>query len=211
MSWDYDTSEPQAQDTGSGDRLNPRDILGHLLLVWAIDYIPDSPTRFTQPGKQSDVVVVDVVDLDLADPHTGAPGYVMRKSWWRQAQLIRDFKSAIGKPNPKICSLSLGIPTKGMAPFVVELRHADPVARGRADAWRQQNLGFTPSVANGMAAPAAPFVTPGETQLEMMARQSATGTPYPPQGSQRLVTNVDQYGRPLSTPPRPPLPQDPPF
>jgi hypothetical protein len=91
------SSAPTAAD-GDYVRVNPADALGHTLLVWVIDYIPESPTRFTKPGDKSDVIVVDVVDLDVADPETGQRGLVGRKCWWRQAQLIRDLKDSIARP-----------------------------------------------------------------------------------------------------------------
>ncbi len=83
----------EPEETG-GLRLNPKDIINHLLMVWACDYIPHSPTQFTQPGKPSDVIVVDVVDLDQMG-EDGRPGLLARKCWWRQAQLIQSLKGRI--------------------------------------------------------------------------------------------------------------------
>src|SRR5918994_4846332 len=85
--------------TDNGVRLSPDKVIGHLLMVWTVEYIPHSPTKFTQPGKPSDVIVVDVVDLDLPDEN-GHQGLVARRSWWRQSRLIRDLKSRVGRPNP---------------------------------------------------------------------------------------------------------------
>ena len=35
----------------TGVRINPRDCVGHLLLIWVIDYLPHKPTQYTRPDK----------------------------------------------------------------------------------------------------------------------------------------------------------------
>src|SRR4029450_8189737 len=89
-----DFDEPSQEFTGV--RINPRDALGHLLLIWVIEYLPHKPTQFTRPDKPSDVIVVDVGDLDEKAPDTGEKGLWARHVWWRQAKLIQSLKSRIG-------------------------------------------------------------------------------------------------------------------
>lgn len=139
MAWEFD--DP---DEVGGTRLNPRDVLGHLLLVWAIEYIPHSPTQYSRPDKPSDVIVVDVVDLDQRD-EMGRPGLLARRSWWRQAQLIQGLRGRIGK-SPVLVVMSKGSATTGRAaPFTLTSMKADQNSVARANAWAIDNPGFTPS------------------------------------------------------------------
>lgn len=177
-------SDPE--ETG-GVRLNPKDILGHLLLVWAVDYIEHSPTQYTRPDKLSDVIVVDVVDLDLAD-ELGRPGLCARRTWWRQALLIQALRPKIGDSAPILAKMDKGGATMGRAaPYVLTNMKGDPHSVQRAQQWAAANPGFTPSHAGPPMRPATtdPFTppsgqlppprpaTPQElTVLERMARST---------------------------------------
>lgn len=122
----------------SGGSLYPKQLVGHLLLVWAIDYIPHSPTQYSRPDRPSDVIVVDVVDLD-----TGEIGV---QSWWRPSRLIRDLKSKLGKKNPILVAMGMGIGTQGgKDPYEMTPMEANPQAVARANAWFQANPNFSPS------------------------------------------------------------------
>jgi hypothetical protein len=98
----------EPEETGNGVRMYPKDILGHLLLVWAVDYIEYSPTQFTKPGQPADVIIVDCVDLSVLDPDTNQPGWVARRTWWRQAQLIRGLRGKIGNKSPQLVVMTRG-------------------------------------------------------------------------------------------------------
>jgi hypothetical protein len=209
------SSAPTAAD-GDYVRVNPADALGHTLLVWVIDYIPESPTRFTKPGDKSDVIVVDVVDLDVADPETGQRGLVGRKCWWRQAQLIRDLKDSIGRPNPKLGRIIKGVATKGLPPYVLEDARGDANAVKLAQWWLQAHPDFKPSESSitTQNAPATQTIsqapTPPMSQLEMMARQAS----QPPPDTQLAGGRGAYYGTEVpkpNLPPAPPLPDEPPF
>jgi hypothetical protein len=209
------SSAPTAAD-GDYVRVNPADALGHTLLVWVIDYIPESPTRFTKPGDKSDVIVVDVVDLDVADPETGQRGLVGRKCWWRQAQLIRDLKDSIGRPNPKLGRIIKGVATKGLPPYVLEDARGDANAVKLAQWWLQAHPDFKPSESSitTQNAPATPTIsqtpTPPMSQLEMMARQAS----QPPPDTQLAGGRGAYYGTEVpkpNLPPAPPLPDEAPF
>lgn len=137
----------EPDDTGNGVRLYPKDIVGHLLLVWAIEYIPYSPSQFTQPGKPSDVVTVDVVDLDQRDPETQAVGLLARRTWWRQAQLIKALKPKVGGMSPLLVRMGKGVAGMGRtAPFVLQSMTQDPNAVRMANGWLQTNPTFVPSL-----------------------------------------------------------------
>lgn len=124
---------------GGGSTLKPEETVGHLLLVWATDYIAHSPTKFTTPGKPSDVIVVDVVDLS-----TNQMGI---QSWWRNGRLIRDLKPKIGKPNPVLVMMHREVagPGNPNPPYELIPMGADQKAVAIANAWFQVNPTFTPS------------------------------------------------------------------
>jgi hypothetical protein len=142
----------ELEDVGNGLRLYPKDIMGHLLLVWAIEYIAHSPTSFSQPGKPSDVVTVDVVDLAdhlgtrVTDPETGEFGMLARRSWWRQNHLIKMLKLKIGSSNPLLVQMAKGGASQGRnAPFVLTSMTAHEGAVALANEWLQAHPDFTPS------------------------------------------------------------------
>lgn len=178
-------SDPE--ETG-GLRLNPKDIIGHLLLVWAVDYIAHSPTQYSRPDKPSDVIVVDVVDLHQAG-EDGQPGLVARRCWWRQALLIQSLKSKIGDLQPVLAVMDKGAGTMGRAaPFVLTNMKSDPRSVEWAQAWAARNPGFKPSSAGPPAPeppmdpwekqpplpPARPATPQQQTMLERMAQSSVS-------------------------------------
>jgi hypothetical protein len=143
----------EPDEVGTGLRLYPKDLMGHLLLVWSIEYIEHSPTAFTVPGKPSDVVVVDVVDLaneqgePVRDPDNATQvGLLARRCWWRQAQLIKMLKLKIGNTSPLLVVMTKGGASMGRnAPFVLTSMTGDQRAVSMAHAWMQANGDFVPS------------------------------------------------------------------
>lgn len=139
----------QVEDFEKGTAtVKPSDLIGHLLLVWATDYIEHSPTKFTVEGKKSDVLIVDIVDLSQPDPDTGQLGMVSRECWWRQGRLIGDLKKRIGNPNPVLVTMGRGVGSMGggpNAPYELTSMSGDPRAVALANAWFQSNPTFSPS------------------------------------------------------------------
>lgn len=191
---------------GMGDRINPRDIVNHLLIVWVIDYIAHSPTRFTVPGKPSDVIVVDIVDLDQADDR-GYQGLLARKVWWRQSRLISMLKEKQG--SRMLARMVQGTGSTGFnAPFELISMLSDPACKARADQWLKAHPDFVPSVGGqremlaDLAAHEAmakntvvPEIVKEKTYLEQLAEQAS-------RGGQRIGTSS-------SIPPPPPIPDTP--
>lgn len=177
----------------AGDRLNPRDIVGHLLIIWIIDYIAHSPTKFTRPDKPSDAIIVDVCDLDLTDER-GLQGKLCRRVWWRQSRLISMLKEKIG--SRMLCMMSQGTASTGFnAPFELISMLGNPDARAVAEKWIKANPDFVPSVPTSKPVPgsigsspmapaevAAAPVTPVHqmTTLERLAAQSQQSVHLPP-------------------------------
>ena len=172
----------------TGVRINPKDCLGHLLLIWVIEYLPHKPTLYSRPDKPSDVIVVDCVDLDVTDPETGEQGLLARHTWWRQAKLIQKLKSLVGTPTPYLGVMGKGGASQGYnAPFVLSNAKDDPGAVQRAKEWRSRNPNFTPSqpfeamttdtqASTGTSDPVQPQRQ--ETLLERLARQSQQPRPF---------------------------------
>lgn len=166
--------EPTEEFTGV--RINPRDALGHLLMIWAIEYLPHKPTQYSRPDKPSDVIVVDVVDLDVPDPETNQPGLLARHVWWRQAKLIQSLKTRIGTGRPLLAYMTQGGATTGFnRPFVLNSATGEPAAVQRANDWRARNPSFKPSEPFQLPDDPQPQVeveTSQPTQLESMATSS---------------------------------------
>lgn len=183
---------PFAEPESSG-RLNPRDIVGHLLLVWPTDYLPSIQTKFSKTDKPSDAVVVDVVDLDEADPVTMQPGCLYTGVWWLQSKLIQSLKRRIGSPDPILARMDKGSANPGMnAPFILTSATGDPSAVRRAETWLAANPQFQPAEAPERPQLEQPEPEPEPdsavnrtiSQLEKMARgqrEAIDRLPPPPQ------------------------------
>lgn len=160
-------------------------------MIWAIEYLPHKPTQYSRPDKPSDVIVVDVVDLDAPDPDTNMPGLLARHVWWRQAKLIQALRDRIGS-KPMLAYMAKGGASTGFnAPFVLSSATKEPAAVTRAQEWMARNPGFAPSTPfpasddPGAQEQPAPAPASAPTLVERMAAQALRGAarlPDPPQG-----------------------------
>lgn len=157
---DDDWGRPTEQ---SGEFARVEQLAGHLLLVFPIGYIDHHPTRFSQPGKKSDVIVCDLVDLDAVDEMSGNRGKVYRNAWWRQAQLIIALRPFIGK---KVMGrLGKGISRNGLnPPWVLNDATQEPGTIDLARQWAAANPGFVVSQFAAPTLPAAPVTQPQQFQ-----------------------------------------------
>ena len=186
----YEVDDPGV----GGEWLDPKNVIGNLLIIWAIRYIEHSPTRHSVPGRNSDVIVVDGVNLDETGPD-GFEGVIARNSWWRQSRLIMVLKKRVGLPNPILIRLSKG--TSSNSPYELHTQSADKDAMRRFREWCERNPDFQPSSpgeldANPQQAPQelvtqaqrawgggpGPLTQVQETPLEAHARV-AQGAPAP--------------------------------
>ena len=182
----------------------PKDLVGHLLMVWPVDYIDDAPSKFSRPGAQSDVIVVDLVDLDTVDEYTKELGQLSRQAWWRPGRLIGSLKRRLGSKDPVLAWMQMGTASKGMnAPYELVSATGDPASVARAQAWLEANPDFEPTNyvetheqvqaridrRREQESNPQPEVETSEqrrvrSQLEQMARQAQAGAdrlPDPPQ------------------------------
>lgn len=145
-------------NSDNGTRILPNDVLGHLLLVWATEYIAHSPTKYTVEGKPSDVIVVDVVDLD----QQGLTGF---NCWWRPSRLIMNLRPKIGKKDPVLVKITREIASNGApGPYEITSWSSDPQAVARANAWFQANPNFQPSTPQASRSPQTSGPEPRDTQ-----------------------------------------------
>lgn len=161
----YELDEP---DTAGW--LDPKEIIGDLLIVWAIRYIEHSPTKHSVPGRNSDVVVVDGVNLDRVGAD-GTEGVIIRNSWWRQGRLIMVLKKRIGNPKPILIRLSKG--TSSNSPYELHTQTADPDAMRRYKEWWDRNPDFEPT--NPGEVEASPAQAPAQPQQLVPQGQRAWG------------------------------------
>ena len=182
----------------------PKDLVGHLLMVWPVDYIDDAPSKFSRPGAQSDVIVVDLVDLDTVDEYTKELGQLSRQAWWRPGRLIGSLKRRLGSKDPVLAWMQMGTASKGMnAPYELVSATSDPMSVDRAKLWLEKNPDFEPTNyvetheqvqarvdrRREQESNPQPEVETSEqrrvrSQLEQMARQAQAGAdrlPDPPQ------------------------------
>jgi hypothetical protein len=182
----------------------PKDLVGHLLMVWPVDYIDDAPSKFSRPGAQSDVIVVDLVDLDTVDEYTKELGQLSRQAWWRPGRLIGSLKRRLGSKDPVLAWMQMGTASKGMnAPYELVSATSDPASVDRAKLWLEKNPDFEPTNyvetheqvqaridrRREQGSNPQPEVETSEqsrvrSQLEQMARQAQAGAdrlPDPPQ------------------------------
>lgn len=201
-------------DEAGGVRLYPKDILNHLLLVWVIEYVEHSPTKFTKygddgkPTSPCDAIIVDVVDLDQYDEN-GVAGLLGRKTWWRQGRLIGVLKPRVGKQNPILVRMGKGGASQGMnAPFEITTMSGDPASVARANNWYAANPNFTPSAVyvpedRAVQEPLPmdrtiplPPARPTETPLEAAARNSLTPAQSEVMERLKRISSGPQFGSP---------------
>lgn len=175
-------------DPASGDRLNPRDILGQLMIILPTEYVEGIATQYKNPRRAdglSDAIKVDVVTLDLINPETNTN--IWRGALWFQNQLIVSLK-------PKIGALVLGRMGQGAAKpgqnpaFVINPASQDTTAVARAQAWLAQH----PEFMNPNAQPQQP----PQTQHQQFY---GNGAP-PPVSPQQQQTALDQLRRQAQQP-----------
>lgn len=179
----------RAAETG-GEFIQPRQLAGHLLIIYPIGYVPHIQTRFSQAGKQSDAVAVDVVDLDDKNEQ-GLPGRVYRNSNWMQGQIIASLRPSIG--SKILATIGQGMSKSGMnPPWVIIDMFDDSTAKERASAWLAANPDFRPSpFVLRQPAPVAPV------QQQQTYPQTPAPAPYqqPPAFSNFVQPQPQGYGQ----------------
>lgn len=203
-----DFDDEPGQPSGS-ERLLPDQCIGHLLMIWCTGYIEHSPTMYSVAGKNSDLVVVDVVDLDLADDN-GYQGRLFTQCWWRNGRLIKDLKIRIGRAKPYLAWMRLGIPTMGKPPYELELATGDEAAVARARAWMQGHPEFIPTAARAGASQAT--VTAQTTRAEQPVVRQKSQLELMAERQTAVLQRIDaKSALPLPPPAPPAQTEEPPF
>lgn len=140
----FDDDEWGRPVDGSGEFARVEQLANHLLIVFPIGYIDHHPTKFTVPGKKSDVIVSDLIDLDDVNDE-GTQGKVYRTAWWRQSQLIISLRPWIGRR--VLGRITKGVARNGMnPPWVITDASPEPGAIDRVKIWAAANPSFALSV-----------------------------------------------------------------
>lgn len=153
---------------------------GHLLIVHVIDYIPHIQTKFTQAGKKSDAIQVDIIDLNM-NGEDGQPGKVYRRQNWMSGPVIGALKGAIGGA-PRLGVLSQGVATMGNPPWLFTSMTSNPDAVAAANAWASAHADFKPS--EPQPHPVTPPPAPPQPQQYQQGPQPGQwqGQPQQPYG-----------------------------
>jgi hypothetical protein len=159
------TGAPQLSSPSSGDICKPLDVVGHLLLVRPVEFLPDFPTS----NGNRDAVRIDICDLSANDER-GQWGAVYRDALWFGRVLVSGLRRQIG-------DLVLGRMSQGVAkpgqnpPFNLVDMMPDPQAVSAAQQWLSQHPEFSNGNAQSSTSASAP---PAPVA-------SAPPAPYPPQ------------------------------
>lgn len=182
----FDDEEGQV----GGGRLNPRDVVNHLLMVWTIEYRANAPSRYNPNG---DLVVVDVVDLDQPGDD-GQMGLLSRANWWRPGRLIRDLKQRVGRPNPYLAFMTQGTASPGMnSPFELVAAFREPSCVVRGETWLQAHPDFQPSEPY-VERPQQQYTQPAAVPYQAPAQQRPT-LPPPPDPQRTLLERLALQSR----------------
>lgn len=179
----------------------PEKLEGHLIIVFPLGYIEHMQTKFTVPGKKSDAICCDIIDLDDVD-ESGQPGKVYRTSNLMQAQLIVGLRPFIGRKT--IVRIGKGVAKNGMnPPWTAVDAVPEPGAVERADAWMvaHPNFNKSPFTPRTEVAPSAPSTWNQPAQQGFQAQ---------PQGYQPAPQAPPQYAQApygQQAPPQPQYPQ----
>jgi hypothetical protein len=139
-SFDDDWGRPVENN---GEFARPEVLQGHLLIVFPLGHVAHIQTKFTVPGKKSDAICCDVVDLDDKD-EAGNAGKIYRTSNLMQARIIQDLKPFIGRK--VLGRIGKGVSKNGMnPPWVITDMSGDGALMERARAWAQANPNFVKS------------------------------------------------------------------
>lgn len=127
----------------SGDTLKPADVNGHLLICYAVEYLPS----FVTPMGDDPVVRVNVADVDTGE-------FYENVLWWPK-MLISALRDRVNQPVLARMGQGQAKPAQS-PPWVLNAASGDPDAVARAEAWLQANPGRLSGQALASPAPAQP-------------------------------------------------------
>lgn len=126
-------SSPFAQPSAGGDKFEPRDYNGRLLLIYPKSYKPATETKF----GESESADVDVIVVDQVDPTTGQP--VSAHNARLFGNLARSVRDDVG--GTVLGRLGQGPNTKGNPPWIL-LPHSDADAQQAGPVHQQYQAGL---------------------------------------------------------------------
>jgi hypothetical protein len=165
--------------SGGGDVLKPADVLGHLLLVRPVEFIPEMPTQY----GPTDTIRVDVADLSANDGR-GQWGAVYRDAMWFGRILVGGLRRQIGEI--VLGQMSQGVSKPGQsAPNILVDMMPDPQAVATAQAWLAQHPEFADGrgqASESASAPPAPVIQPHTGPVPVQGVPAPANAAWPPSG-----------------------------
>ena len=163
----YTEPDPNAPREGDAekDRFYPKNLVGRSIMLWVNDHIQEVPGAVN--ADSPDGLDVTVVDLGPYGDTSAEWGWAGVHIIWQANSLIGKLKQRVGNPNPIVIFVGKGQPAQRgwQAPFVLTDVSGDPMVRGKAEAWVNQNPGFDPN--------------PPRTQPSSQPAGRPQGQPYP--------------------------------
>lgn len=175
---------------GGGDVLKPADVLGHLLLVRPVEFVPDMPTQF----GNTDTIRVDVADLSANDEN-GQWGAVYRDAMWFGRVLVGGLRKQIGEIVLGKMSQGVAKPHQSAPNILVDMM-PDPNAVATAQAWLAQHPEFADGrghASQSATAPPAPIVQPHNGPVPVQGVPGPVGGPWPPSPVPAPVSAPNAY------------------
>ncbi|HLL68840.1 MAG TPA: hypothetical protein VK453_24470 [Micromonosporaceae bacterium] len=158
----------------AGDILQPKDIVGHLLIVRPTEHATGISTTF----GEKDGIRADVCVLTELDPTTQQPGRVYQSVLWLQGKLVGSLKKSIG--DLVLARMSVGTGKPGQQPpFELDDATGDQAAVNAAQTWLDAHPGFVNTAtaapaAAGTPTPAQPVPPPAPTTQPVPLPAAAT-------------------------------------
>lgn len=202
------------QQQQQGPRLYPNHLVGHLLLVWPVEYIANAPGGMTKANGLNDAINVDLVVLDVANEANTEWGLLTRGQWWRPNVLIATLKPKVGAKQPILARMGRGEAARGQqAPYILVSATGDPDAVARGQAWLAAHPDFVPSQPRAIATSTASapggfaepqpfgssFPTPQPLSQAGFSAAGPSGSPLYPNGGAVPGASLPEPVRPQAT------------
>lgn len=147
----------------AGDIIKPSDVVGHLLIVRPIEFLPDFPTS----NGNRDAVRVDVADLN-ANTDSGDWGITYRDALWFGRVLVSGLRRQMGEMVLGWMAQGIGKPGQN-PPFQLTDAMGNTEAVRAAQQWLNAHPEFenTAQTVAPQSGPPAPLPLPGQAQAQV--------------------------------------------
>lgn len=191
-----------------GDRLDPVDINGHVMVVCPTEFVPHTQTKHTKPGEQSPSIRVNVAILSQNAEGGGHP--IFRGVLWFNVKLYNGLKRQIGET--VLGRMTQGVGTQGNnPPWQLENMLTDPQWAAYAEQWLNTPAGqeFEAEAIAAANQAASQAQVAAATQQAPPSAPSVGSVPAPSFAPSAPLPNVPNTPPAGLTPPAPSAPAAP--